>query len=66
MAYIPMARRKRTATVVVNGRPKYPIFNKATARAALRRINQAKPPLTAAQRAKVRARARRYGVGKEK
>ena len=52
--------RKQHATVHVGGKDKYPIGNKATARAALRRENQAKPPLTAAQRATVEREAHRY------
>ena len=51
------AQRKRLATVRTDGDSKYPIGDKAHARAALARINQAKPPLTVAQKAKVRARA---------
>ena len=57
MAVLNAKQRKRTATVVVAGQPKYPIPDAAHARAALARINQAKPPLTAAQKAKVRAKA---------
>lgn len=57
MAVLNAKQRKRSATVVVNGEPKYPIPDAAHARAALARINQAKPPLTAAQKAKVRAKA---------
>ena len=52
------AQRKRLATVRTDGDSKYPIGDKAHARAALARINQAKPPLTVAQKAKVRAKAR--------
>ena len=59
MAVLKAAARKRSATIVVNGQAKYPMPDKAHARAALARINQAKPPLTPAQKAKVRARAHR-------
>jgi hypothetical protein len=59
MAILKAAARKRSATVVVNGVPKYPMPDKAHARSALARINQAKPALTPAQKAKVRARAHR-------
>jgi hypothetical protein len=52
-------QRKASATVVVGGKSKYPIPDAAHAEAALGRINQAKPPLTPAQKAKVRAKARR-------
>lgn len=54
---ISASERAATATVVVNGQPKYPIPDAGHAKAALARINQAKPPLTAAQKAKVRAKA---------
>lgn len=51
--------RKATATVVVGGRAKFPMPDKAHARAALARVNQAKPPLTPAQKSKVIGRAHR-------
>lgn len=60
---ISAATRGRTAVIRVKGAPasgqKFPIPDKAHARAALARIDQAKPPLTAAQKAKVRAAAHR-------
>ena len=59
MAILKAAARKRSATIVVNGEPKYPMPDKAHARNALARLNQAKPPLTPAQKAKVKARAYR-------
>lgn len=59
MGILNTKQRKRSATVVVNGVPKFPIPDKAHARAALSRLNQAKPPLTASQKAKVKARAYR-------
>ncbi len=59
MAVLKAAARKRSATIVVGGKPKFPMPDKGHARAALGRINQAKPPLTASQKAKVRARAHR-------
>jgi hypothetical protein len=59
MGTLNAKQRKASATVVVNGQPKFPIPDKAHARAALARINQAKPPLTPAQKAKVRAKAHR-------
>jgi hypothetical protein len=64
MAVLNAKQRKRSATVVVDGQPKFPIPDKAHARAALARLNQAKPPLTPAQKAKVRARAYRV-LGKK-
>jgi hypothetical protein len=59
MGILNAKQRKASATVVVGGKAKYPIPDAAHAKAALARINQAKPPLTAAQKAKVRAKARR-------
>lgn len=59
MAVLKAAARKRSATIVVNGQAKFPMPDKAHARSALARINQAKPALTAAQKAKVKARAYR-------
>lgn len=57
MGTLNAKQRKASATVVVNGQAKFPIPDKAHARAALARLNQAKPALTASQKAKVRARA---------
>ena len=59
MAVLKAAARRASATIVVKGKPKYPIPDKAHARAALARIDQAKPPLSASQKAKVRAKAHR-------
>lgn len=64
MGTLNAKQRKASATVVVNGQPKFPIPDKAHARAALARINQAKPPLTPSQKAKVRAKANRV-LGKK-
>jgi hypothetical protein len=50
--------RKKFAVVKTDGESKFPIGDKAHARAALARLNQAKPPLTAGQKAKVKAKAR--------
>lgn len=67
MSVLKAHARKASATVVVNGKPKFPIPDKAHARAALARIDQASPPLTASQKAKVRARAHKVlGKGKKK
>ena len=55
---ISAKRRKKTAVIHQGGKDKFPIPDKAHAKSALGRINQAKPPLTASQKAKVRARAR--------
>lgn len=55
-------QRRSSATVVrtMNGRKEYmyPIPDAAHAKAAMARINQAKPPLTQAERAKVMARVK--------
>lgn len=59
MGVLNAKQRKRSATIVVGGKPKFPIPDKAHAKAALARLNQAKPPLTAEQKARVRARAYR-------
>jgi len=67
MAVLKAAARRASATVVVKGKPKFPIPEKAHARAALARIDQARPPLTPLQKAKVRARAHRVlGTKKKK
>lgn len=67
MGTLNSKQRKASATVVVNGQAKFPIPDKAHAKAALARINQAKPPLTPAQKAKVRAKAHRVlGTDKKK
>ncbi len=60
MGVYKAAARKANATVVVKGKPKFPIKDKAHASVALARLNQAKPPLTASQKAKVRARANKF------
>lgn len=54
---ISAKRRKKFATVAGDKFP-IPPGDKKHARAALMDINQAKPPLSADQKAKVRARAR--------
>lgn len=48
--------KQRKASAVVKG-GKFPIPDKGHAKAALGRLNQAKPPLTPAQKAAVKARA---------
>ena len=64
MGILNAKQRRASATIVVNGQAKYPMPDKAHARAALARINQAKPPLTPAQKARVKARAYRI-LGKK-
>ncbi len=64
MAVLNAKQRKRSATIVVNGQAKFPMPDKAHARNALARLNQASPPLTASQKAKVRARANKM-LGKK-
>jgi hypothetical protein len=69
MGRLSARQRGRSAVIRVKGAPpseqKFPIPDEAHARAALARIDQAKPPLTPAQKARVRAAARRkLGKGK--
>lgn len=56
MATLKAKARKRSATVRVKGKAKFPIPDKAHARNALARLNQAKG-LTASQKRKVVSRA---------
>lgn len=56
MAKLKAAARKRSATVRVKGKAKFPIPDKAHARSALARLNQAKG-LSAGQKRKVVSRA---------
>jgi hypothetical protein len=58
--------RKESATVVVNGKPKYPIKDEAHAELALKLINSAKPALTSDQKTKVRRKAARFGATSSK
>ena len=60
MAVLNAKQRKRSATVVVKGKPKFPINDRSHAIAALSRLNQAVPALTPAQKAAVRARANKF------
>lgn len=62
MAYIPAKKRKRTATVRVGGKSKFPIFDKHSAQSAERLKGHAKPPLTASQSAAIDRKAAKYGV----
>lgn len=62
MTKITAERRKKSATVHVGGKDKYPVFSKQTARSALRLLNHAKPPLTASQKAAVIRKAAKFGV----
>ncbi len=59
MGILNAKQRKRSATIVVKGKPKFPIPDKAHARAALARLNQARPLLTPEQKARVKAKAYR-------
>lgn len=61
---IGAVKRRKTAVIKTGGKAKYPIPDAAHAKAALARINQAKPPLTPAQKAKVRAAAAKKLKGK--
>lgn len=64
MGVLKAKARKKSAVIHQGGKAKYPIPDAAHAKAALARINQAKPPLTAAQKAKVRAAAAKKLRGK--
>lgn len=55
-------QRKENATLTINGKPSYPIGDKAHARKALQLLNTHKPPLTGSQKSKVRAKAAKFGV----
>ena len=67
MGKLNAKQKKASATVVVNGQSKFPIPDKAHAKVALARINQARPPLTPAQKVKVRMKAHRaLGTPKKK
>ena len=50
MAVLNAKQKKRSATIVVNGKGKFPMPDKAHARNALSRLNQARPQLTPAQK----------------
>jgi hypothetical protein len=64
MSILNQKQRDESATITVNGEAKFPIPDKAHARAALARIDQAKPPLTPEQKATVEAKAHRVlGLG---
>lgn len=65
MANFTAKERERYATVHSGGKDKFPIKDQASASAALRLINHAKPPLSDAQKAKVRRRAQQF-LSKEK
>ena len=65
MGTLDAKQRKASAVIKTKGgESKFPIPDKAHAKAALGRINQAKPPLTPDQKAKVRAAANAKLKGK--
>lgn len=65
MAVLDEKQRKKSAVVhTKGGEAKFPIPDKAHARAALARLNQAKPPLTHEQKMAVIRRAHRVLAGK--
>jgi hypothetical protein len=68
MATLNAKQRAASAVVKQPGKPdsaqKFPIPDKAHAKAALARIDQAKPPLTPSQKAAVRAKANAKLKGK--
>ena len=59
---ISAEKRSKTATVHTGGKEKFPVFDAKSARSALKLLNNAKPPLTDAQKAAVRRKAAKYGV----
>lgn len=59
---ISAEKREKTAVVHTGNSNKYPIFNAKSARSALKLINNAKPPLSEAQKAAIRRKAAKYGV----
>ena len=69
MAVLNAKQRAKSAVVKQPGKPdseqKFPIPDKAHAKAALARVDQAKPPLTPSQKAAVRAKAHRVLKGKK-
>ena len=62
MAVLNEVQRKKSATI---GKDKFPIPDRSHAKVALARLNQAKPPLSSSQKAKVRAKAYRV-LGKRR
>lgn len=63
MARLTATTRKKSATVHVNGKAKFPEPDKSHAVQAIRFENRADPPLTDKQRHTVEARAAKFGVG---
>lgn len=63
MARLTATTRKKSATVHVKGKAKFPEPDKSHAIQAIRFESRAKPPLTSAQRHTVEARAAKFGVG---
>lgn len=59
---ISTEERHKYATVRNDNRDRYPIFDAKSARSALKLINNAKPPLSEAQKAAIRRKAAKYGV----
>lgn len=64
MTDIPAKRRKKAATVHVDGKDKFPIDSKETAKNALKLEGNAKPPLTSSQKASVEREAATFGEHK--
>jgi acyl-CoA reductase-like NAD-dependent aldehyde dehydrogenase len=68
MTKISAARRAKSATVHVKDpatgkvKGKYPVDSAKTARSAVKLINNAKPPLTPAQKATVLRKAAKFGA----
>jgi hypothetical protein len=62
MTYISAKRRKKSATVHVDGKDKFPVDSVQTAKSALKLENSAKPKLTSSQKASVHKEAAKFGV----
>lgn len=62
MTFISAKRRKKSATVHVGGKSKFPVDSVQTAKSALKLENSAKPPLTGPQKAAIHKKAASFGV----
>lgn len=66
MTFISAKRRKKSATVHVGGKDKFPVDSETTARSALRMEGLAKPALTSSQKAAIERKAAKFGVTSKK
>lgn len=62
MTFISAKRRKKSATVHVDGKSKFPVDSVQTAKSALKLENSAKPKLTGSQKAAIHKKAASFGV----